>query len=658
MLSLILYGRNDNYGYNLHKRAAISLNCMSEILTNPDDEILFVDYNTPDDYPTFPEAIADTLTEKTKSLLRIFRVRPHIHRERFSALTHLKALEPVSRNVALRRSNPANPWVLSTNTDMIFVLQTENSLSEALYDFHKGFYCAPRIEIPETLWESYDRKNPIEVIKQTDHWGSHAHLNEIVYGTDTILFDAPGDFQLMQRQDLFKIDGFHEGMVLGWHVDSNISKRLLLMYGAVSDASSHVLGYHCDHTRQATSMHAHKSPENDSNLYVDQVVKPDLPEQKDSWGLADLELEEISLNSSSFHRYKKAIQSVITSPLEAPTRAFYRPENFNEGSATPEHILPFLLDIFSNNPPDQNIVWVGDQGPLFNLFEASWSHMGFSGRIVLGEEEKSIPSHSISAFIFNFGVPYLVGDSEMRTILERFSEIHQNEILHQKGGGIPRRIIGVNTINNRFESMMKSFVGCAKTPFSTRLRHGFFFSDTPTHMEWGDSMRTTSIGFKKEEGIFVKEGSKGCFVYGPYDCLSPGRYKACLSFTKPQSLSNIFPKNAGIVEFVSDSKTLQDFSIIFKRSQECSIEFNFTILPDEIANAIQFRCYSDGYFQFYLKSVVIEKLENSDLIHKKILGLKKVSFDRLFSVPDGERMGAFQNKPKSQNDSIRIEKSP
>jgi len=26
MISLILYGRNDHYGYNLHKRAALSLN--------------------------------------------------------------------------------------------------------------------------------------------------------------------------------------------------------------------------------------------------------------------------------------------------------------------------------------------------------------------------------------------------------------------------------------------------------------------------------------------------------------------------------------------------------------------------------------------------------------------------------------------------------
>jgi hypothetical protein len=75
MIFAILYGRNDAHGYNLHKRAAISLNCIAEMLSAPDDEILFVDYNTPNDLPTFIEAIYDTLTPKANSLLRVFRVR-------------------------------------------------------------------------------------------------------------------------------------------------------------------------------------------------------------------------------------------------------------------------------------------------------------------------------------------------------------------------------------------------------------------------------------------------------------------------------------------------------------------------------------------------------------------------------------------------------
>src|SRR5262245_38872338 len=115
MISIVIYGRNDSYGYNLHKRAALGINCMAEVLSRPDDEILFVDYNSPDDHPTFPEAIADTLTDAAIERLRIFRVRP-AHHERVRHLTHLKAIEPIARNVALRRSNPANRWILSTNT--------------------------------------------------------------------------------------------------------------------------------------------------------------------------------------------------------------------------------------------------------------------------------------------------------------------------------------------------------------------------------------------------------------------------------------------------------------------------------------------------------------------------------------------------------------
>ena len=79
MFSVILYGRNDSHGYNLHKRAAISFNALAEVMSDPDDEILFVDYNTPDDHPTFPEAIHDTLTDKAKKVMRILRVRPEQH---------------------------------------------------------------------------------------------------------------------------------------------------------------------------------------------------------------------------------------------------------------------------------------------------------------------------------------------------------------------------------------------------------------------------------------------------------------------------------------------------------------------------------------------------------------------------------------------------
>ena len=150
MISIVLYGRNDSYGYNLHKRAALGMNCMAELLTDADDEILFVDYNTPDDFPTFPEAISDTLTSNARQRLRVLRVRPSLH-ARFRSRTRLHALEPIARNIAVRRSNPANRWILSTNTDMIFVTRDGSSLTSIAASLPAGFYHLPRFELPESL---------------------------------------------------------------------------------------------------------------------------------------------------------------------------------------------------------------------------------------------------------------------------------------------------------------------------------------------------------------------------------------------------------------------------------------------------------------------------------------------------------------------------
>ena len=40
MVTVIVVGRNDNYGVNLHKRTAISINALAGVLDAPDDEII------------------------------------------------------------------------------------------------------------------------------------------------------------------------------------------------------------------------------------------------------------------------------------------------------------------------------------------------------------------------------------------------------------------------------------------------------------------------------------------------------------------------------------------------------------------------------------------------------------------------------------------
>ena len=227
MISVIVYGRNDSHGYNLHRRAALSFNCIAEVLTDPDDEIVFVDYNTPDELPTFVEALADTLTDHCLGLLRVLRVPAAIHEQRFSDRTHLPAIEPVARNAGVRRANPANRWLLSTNTDMIFLPHSDRSLSEICGELPDGFYGLPRFELPEWLWERLPRSDPDRAMAEIERLGPGLRLDEPTVSNEWIRFDAPGDFQLILRDDFLAIDGLDEEMLLGYHVDSNLSRRML-----------------------------------------------------------------------------------------------------------------------------------------------------------------------------------------------------------------------------------------------------------------------------------------------------------------------------------------------------------------------------------------------------------------------------------------------
>ena len=80
--------------------------------------------------------------------MRILRVRPEQHVPSEVARRTWLRSKSQSRNVALRRSNPRNRWILYTNTDMLLVPRNEGeSLSDILGALPDGFYQVPRFEI-------------------------------------------------------------------------------------------------------------------------------------------------------------------------------------------------------------------------------------------------------------------------------------------------------------------------------------------------------------------------------------------------------------------------------------------------------------------------------------------------------------------------------
>ena len=619
MISVVIYGRNDNYGYNLHKRAAISFNCIAEVLTDPTEEILFVDYNTPDDFPTFPEAIQDTLTERARNLLRIFRVRPAIH-ERFKAKTHLVTLEPVARNVAVRRSNPSNRWILSTNTDMIFLPQRDRSLTEAARELPDGFYHAPRIEIPEALWASFDRRAPRNIIEAVRQWSSSLHLNGIVLGSDFIRYDGPGDFQLLLRDDLFKNNGFDEEMLLGWHVNSNMAKRMSLKYGEVGNFGTEIYGYHCDHARQVTPAHDHARVQNDWRRFVDDMDRSDIPEQADTWGCANDLIEEIRLVANPAAFYVQALRKTIGTSLAAPKIVEYTGSTYNKGDYDPPHLLPFLADLFVSMPRSSNVAWHGQRPETLALFADVWEGLNFTGKILL-DETAAAPPHPTSAmrrlqrsavlteadvFIFDFGgLPQASKDPDdsdaaeldlRRTFYRTFIE----ERCRSAAALPPRRLIALNAINNFYERFVSTFIAAAAAPYATHMRHGFALQYVAGKQDW--------LPIAGAAGIRLGRQIKTDRINGPSKYLDEGTYRLSLKIRpSPEILQQPAHAPCVILEIFSGAKCLDAFCLPCGDLATEDHTFVFKVSPSEQLNGVESRVRAVSLAEIVILALTVER---------------------------------------------------
>jgi hypothetical protein len=643
MISIVLYGRNDSYGYNLHKRAALALNCMAEVLTDPADEILFVDYNTPDDFPTFPEAIADTLTRHASERLRILRVRPTVH-ARVKDATHLVAIEPIARNVAVRRSNPENRWILSTNTDMIFVPRTAASLSDIAATLEPGYYHLPRFEIPESVWEGFDRRDPAAVIARVEALGRTMFLNEIVYGAESIKYDAPGDFQLILRDDLFRIHGFDEQMLLGWHVDSNVAKRLFLIYGVVGDVVDRIFGYHCDHTRQVTPMHRHKAPSNDLQRFIADVQQPDLPGQSLSWGCPDDEIEELRLTESASRVYVRALGSVLDGEWDHPVEARYTPDSFGETAYDPRHVLPFLMDLFVSLPRGVTVGWIGARADTFGMFAHAWRALGFGGQLLVDAWSAPLllpgetPGVEVSGrrgiadaadvLVFDFGPPSdspeslgrvpanpdaldAAGD---RLLREAFHELLETERARVKAGAAPRRVRCLDAVHNPYEWIVQREIGAASTPFAARLRHGYVTTES-TQDRWSaspsieflDVMTVGLAGARSDSGVAAPPGRRGYLVTGPNEEFPPGDYEVTFSFALQGPLVMAGMLRRVVAEVVAGSECLVQERInpLARR-----VTLAFTVSRDcaDRRGVVEFRILRGRMIQFALTSVRVRQV--------------------------------------------------
>ena len=198
-LSIVLVGRNDDYGGDFNERffQALRFNCERLAERGLDFEVVFVEWRPVTAKPYLAELLAE-LPDPVRSRLRSYVVDARYH-DAFSLNPRLEFQEFIAKNVGIRRARGA--FVLSSNTDIY--------LGEAVADWlarrelEAGLaYRALRIDLKlgtdltGVSWALLEDERNWEPRKR-------AHLTAIAQ-------DAPGDFLLLDRASYHRLRGFNE----------------------------------------------------------------------------------------------------------------------------------------------------------------------------------------------------------------------------------------------------------------------------------------------------------------------------------------------------------------------------------------------------------------------------------------------------------------
>ncbi|OYW13579.1 MAG: hypothetical protein B7X02_01895, partial [Rhodospirillales bacterium 12-54-5] len=358
-------------------------------------------------------------------------------------------------------------------------------LTDCVAQLADGFYHLPRFEIPESLWESFDRLDPRAAISKLRDWGRTLHLNEVVFGGYDNVYEAPGDFQLFLRSDLEKIGGFDESMIRGWHVDSNIARRMKLLRGEVRSAIDSVFGYHCGHTRQPTSLHRSGFVANSLDTYVREVSNPVLQSQLDIWGAPDIEFEERRISRGTRSMMEQALASAIPAPGPELSEVTLNEASFDVTDYEASHVLPHLVNLLGEMPQGQCLVLMGNDGELFLQLARSLDALALKSRLLWVDGPQDCTFAGAVAIadglsqgdVFLLQFPAYDNDHSPGWAEARWRAQRELELLIADERRRPvderRLVVLVNAAHTALQDTFLPAMSFTAIPYTARLRHGF-----------------------------------------------------------------------------------------------------------------------------------------------------------------------------------------
>ena len=296
-ISVVIVGRNDNYGVNFMERLNTFIRSLDYQTKKYPDllELIVVEWNPLEDYAP----LKDVIYQPTNYLLRIVTVPPEVHNEIGASAP---VLEFWGKNVGIRRA--CGDFILISNPDILFTEQLIAELAKRKlasdtvyrtdrYDYHgEGIEALSEDEyIPFALNRTFKAHICPETVDVTTP-GSFDHLPKSAE-SNYIFTNASGDFILSAKENFIKSHGLAwENDVTRGHVDSFSMFRLVKAGEIKAQTIFHapLCIFHMDHPRKPNTIPWNPQMAETTTQWPAWFAKPSWFQS--NWGMADKPLVE------------------------------------------------------------------------------------------------------------------------------------------------------------------------------------------------------------------------------------------------------------------------------------------------------------------------------------------------------------------------------
>ena len=249
-VSIVMFGKNDNWGGNQKERFIKSLNSFVE---KGYDEIIFVDWSS--DKISLIEEVQDNLVRSGR--IRGIIVHPDVAKWILKNRPGQNPNEVYSRNIGIRRA--AGSIIISSSMEII--PPTKEEFVKTIADKDTFYTCSRRdINIDQIPDISIPPHGP-SGIGAEDKWS---------------LIDCCGDFQIARRHIWNKIRGFEEDFIGAYYNDTFVQKKAV-------DA-----GYKIEAVYDLPVFHINHGKGTFTGVFnnVGEIYKRKVTSNGDDWGVA------------------------------------------------------------------------------------------------------------------------------------------------------------------------------------------------------------------------------------------------------------------------------------------------------------------------------------------------------------------------------------